>query len=231
MARVLHKAPSPFESIYEGVKGLELADSIAGDAHKLFNVPYDCGIFFSKHLEIATSVFQNAGAAYLASSGSLDSIASPLNVGIENSRRFRALPLYATLHSYGVEGYRKMLVRQISTARNIARVIMLHEAFELLPIKREPTLDPSLPQGVDKFEDVYIIVLFSAKDNSLNKVLVSRINKTGKIYVSGTSWEGRQAARIAVANWQVEPQAQTAVVSTTLDLVWAEWNTNSMYRA
>ena len=227
MARVLRTGSSQFESIYEGVKGLELADSITGDAHKLFNVPYDCGFFFSKHLALAKSVFQNAGAPYLASSNSLDSIASPLNIGIENSRRFRALPLYASLHAYGLEGYRNMLVRQIRTARDIALGIKLHEGFQLLPIKRESTLDQSSPQGDDKFENVYIIVLFSAKDDGLNKSLVSRINKTGKIYVSGTVWDGRQAARIAVANWQVEPQAQTAVVSTTLGMVLTEWKTSS----
>lgn len=32
-------------------------------------------------------------------------VPSPLNVGIENSRRFRALPLFASLMELGKEGY------------------------------------------------------------------------------------------------------------------------------
>jgi glutamate/tyrosine decarboxylase-like PLP-dependent enzyme len=44
-----------------GVKYLEAADSIAADAHKLFNVPYDCGIFLSRHLGTGIDVFQNPG--------------------------------------------------------------------------------------------------------------------------------------------------------------------------
>jgi glutamate/tyrosine decarboxylase-like PLP-dependent enzyme len=44
-----------------GVKWLEVADSIAADAHKLFNVPYDCGIFLSRHLGTGIDVFQNPG--------------------------------------------------------------------------------------------------------------------------------------------------------------------------
>src|ERR1700753_3875077 len=215
MARVLHKDPSQFKSIYDGVKRLELADSITGDAHKLFNVPYDCGFYFSKHLSNATSGFQNAGAPYLASSGDPDSLVSPLNAGIENSRRFRALPLYASLHAYGMEGYRDMLIRQINTAREIGRAIISHEAYELLPDSHEG--------GSGELEDVYMIVLFMAKDVALNKSLVSRINKTGNIYVSGTMWNGKPAARIAVANWQVDAKAQRSVVIQTLDLVWAEW--------
>jgi hypothetical protein len=47
------------------------------------------------------SVFQNANAAYLSSIPS--SIPSPLNIGLENSRRFRALPVYAVLLAYGKE--------------------------------------------------------------------------------------------------------------------------------
>jgi glutamate/tyrosine decarboxylase-like PLP-dependent enzyme len=44
-----------------GVRYLEAADSIAADAHKLFNVPYDCGIFLSRHLGTGIDVFQNPG--------------------------------------------------------------------------------------------------------------------------------------------------------------------------
>jgi glutamate/tyrosine decarboxylase-like PLP-dependent enzyme len=227
MARILHRVPSEFKSIYEGVKGLELADSITGDAHKLFNVPYDCGFFFSKHLAIATSVFQNAGAAYLATSGGPDSIPSPLNIGIENSRRFRALPLYASLHMYGVEGYYEILARQISTSRNIARVIMGHEAYELLPVSHETTADQASSQNDDILEKVYIVVLFRAKEATFNQDLVNHINKTGKIYVSGTAWDSRPAARIAVAKWQVDPHVQPEVVRSTLHLVWNEWKSKT----
>lgn len=49
----------------------------------------------------------------------------------------------------------------------------------------------------------FMIVLFRARDSELNEVLVEKINATGKIWVSGTSWGGSKAARIAVANWRV----------------------------
>ena len=60
-----------------------------------------------------------------------------------------------------------------------------------------------LPSG-EITDDIFIIVLFSAKSDGLNNDLVRRINETREIYVSGTSWHGRPAARIAVSNWQVE---------------------------
>jgi len=109
-----------FEGIAEGCEGLELADSIAGDGHKLLNVPYDCGFFFTRHLSISQQVFQNPNAAYLNTrNAATDTVQSPLNIGLENSRRCRGLPVYATLMAYGREGYTNMLKRQIWFARSV----------------------------------------------------------------------------------------------------------------
>jgi len=44
------------------------------------------------------------------------------------------------------------------------------------------------------------IVLLRAKHLD-NAELVKRINGSGKIYVSATSWAGKGAVRIAVSNW------------------------------
>lgn len=200
-----------YHTIKAGVEELHLADSIAGDAHKLLNVPYDCGIFLSRYLEIATEVFQNPNAAYLNSAsqgtswGSNTTIPSPLNIGIENSRRFRALPVYATLVAYGRQWYSDMLERQVQLSRNIARFIAETPGLELLPAFPGLTLEKRL-------ETIYMIVIFRASNEELNANLTKRINATRRIYVSGTQWDGRPATRFAVANWEVD-------VSRDFDLV------------
>lgn len=207
-----------FDRVAQGAAGIELADSIGGDAHKLLNVPYDCGCFFSRSgTGLAEQVFQNANAAYLKTdSVRTDSVRSPLNIGIENSRRFRALPVYATLMAYGREGYKDMLVRQIRFARTVAAFIHHHPAFELLP--RSLTNDEG---SIDN--DIFIIVLFKAKDDRLNESLVKRINATSAIYCSGTSWDGSPATRIAVSNWQVDPVRDLGVVQSALETVLSRW--------
>ena len=207
-----------FEKVSSGAAGVELADSIAGDAHKLLNVPYDCGFFFSRSgTGLAEQVFQNVNAAYLKTNNvPTDSVRSPLNIGMENSRRFRALPVYATLMAYGREGYKDMLVRQIRFARAVASFIFHHHAFELLP--------SSIGNDEEIIEqDIFIIVLFRAKDNRLNESLVKRINGTSAMYCSGTSWDDSPATRIAVSNWQVDPFRDLGVVQRTLETVLSEW--------
>lgn len=86
-------------------------------------VPYDCGLFFTRSQHHLTQIFSQPAAsapAYLSASAGgpivSDSngedgqvqhelVPSPLYVNIENSRRFRALPLFASLLSLGKDGY------------------------------------------------------------------------------------------------------------------------------
>lgn len=197
---------------------MELADSIAGDAHKLLNVPYDCGFFFCRHPGISKQVFQNPNAAYLDTANTTtNNVQSPLNIGIENSRRFRGLPVYASLMAYGRDGYQDMLKRQIRFARAVATYFYKHHAFELLP--------ESVFTSEDRIRQaIFIIVLFRAKDSGLNSELVKRINASSKMYVSGTSWDGLPASRIAVSNWQVNPERDIMIVKTVLEDVLSAWS-------
>lgn len=169
--------------------------------------PYDNGIFLCRDASVLTQVCSNPNAAYLASPGDPNEILSPLNIGLENSRRFRALPVYAVLLSEGREGIAAMLSRMVLLAREISAFVRDSEHYEWLPSE-----DASL-------ESTFIVVLFRAKDAALNEVLVDRINATGKMFVSGTKWDGRKAVRIAVGNWRVEVERDAAVVREVLTTV------------
>jgi glutamate/tyrosine decarboxylase-like PLP-dependent enzyme len=169
--------------------------------------PYDTGIFLCRDLAIQTQAFRNPNAAYLSapSTGAgVSQISSPLNVGIENSRRFRALPVYAMLRSEGSIGLADMFARMVRLARGIAEFVRDSDDYEWLPSEHEP------------LERTHIIVLFRARDAELNAVLVERINETRKMYVSGTSWSGQKAVRVAVSSWRVDVERDLAVVKEVL---------------
>ncbi|KAI9346964.1 pyridoxal phosphate-dependent transferase [Obelidium mucronatum] len=194
---------------------LQLADSITSDCHKWLNVPYDCGLFFTRSLQILQQVctpsfdMSSSGPAYLSSSSSITqtttalSIPSPLTVGIENSRRFRALPLYASLIALGRKGYQDLFNRNIKFANRVAQWINESKHFELLNNHHHG--DNNQPQTVK----VSNIVLFAGvKGGGVwegvdgNAKLVEAINGSRKVYVTGTVWGGRPAVRLAVSNWQ-----------------------------
>lgn len=163
-------------------------------------------MFFTRSAATLQSVFMNPNAAYLSGS-SQSTIASPLNVGLENSRRFRALPAYAVLLNQGRQGYRDLVANMVRLSRKLASFLRGSEYYELLP-SEEASVD-----------EVFIIVLFRAKDAALNERLVEAINSTRQMYVSGTKWQGRKAVRIAVSNWKVDVERDFRVVTSILTAV------------
>ncbi|KAI1637014.1 pyridoxal-dependent decarboxylase [Biscogniauxia mediterranea] len=199
-----------FSRLREHTAGLELADSITVDGHKLLNVPYDNGIFFTRKSSILTSVFQNPNAAYLSAGGASE-IQSPLNIGLENSRRFRALPAYAVLMSEGKDGLAEMFARMVRLARGIAQAIQESDNYIWLPDESADT------------EDTHIVVLFRAKNEKLNEVLVKTINESAEWYVSGTKWKGQSACRVAVASWRAHDIDDLELVKRSLAAMAAQY--------
>lgn len=124
--------------------------------------------------------------------------------------------MYATLVAYGRSGYTEMLQKQITLARRIASYLFEHEYFDLLPRSPERC-------WLEIEQDIFIIVLFRAKDDTFNKSLVSRINSTSRIYVSGTTWLDHPATRIAVANWQADPERDFKIVQSVIEDIVLDW--------
>lgn len=201
-----------YAQLHNYAAGIELADSITVDGHKLLNVPYDCGMFFTRKASVLTSVCKNPNAAYL-SGGATDGIQSPLNVGLQNSRRFRALPVYAVLLSEGREGIARILARMVQLARGIALAISENPDYILLP-----------DRGVG-IEDTHIVVLFRARDDALNARLVETINGSGRWYVSGTKWNGQIAVRVAVSTWRINVEDDLDAIKGYLTDMAAEHKT------
>ena len=181
-------------------------------------------------------VFQNPGAAYLA--GGASSIPSPLNIGIENSRRFRALPVYANLIRYGRKGYQEMLTRQIKLARRIAQFIQEHEKYELLPpFANSNKSEKHVIDTNKQIDNTFVILCFRAVEEGRNRYLADRIKATREMYVSGTKfWDGRPAVRIAVcqqfhlefhgyspceqvSNWQANEEEDFEYIKQVLNTV------------
>jgi glutamate/tyrosine decarboxylase-like PLP-dependent enzyme len=182
--------------------GLELADSISFDGHKFFNVPYDCGVFLTRDMTVLSTVCGNVGAAYLGGVSDVGGY-SPLNLGLENSRRFRALPLYASLLSLGREGYVDIVVRCCAFAEAMGKEIERSDKFRLLhPVE-------------------FNIVLFQAvgyETVEQNERVKDGINGSGKIYLSGTKWKGEGALRIAVCNY-LTPHDVGTEATTILSII------------
>ena len=185
--------------------GLELADSITCDAHKWLNVPYDCGIFFTRRLDVLKDVCSGGDAPYLSKGGDVDEVSSPLNVGLENSRRFRALPLYTHLVAYGRAGLVDIVTRNLVFARQVdvwLRTNQTASAFYkvLTPSSVSRQIGDSLARGEHEMTN---ILLFTTTSTAISADDVAKhINDSGKCYVTATTFRGARAIRLAVSNWR-----------------------------
>ncbi len=159
------------------VAGIELADSIATDAHKWLNVPYDSGLVFVKSREALIKANISA-AAYLTESGKRENyFYAP-----ELSRRARGVEIWAALLSLGRNGLAEMVSRCCRHARRFAEGLK-GAGYEIL---NEVVLNQ-------------VLVSFGSQEKT--QEVIRRIGEEGTMWAGGTSWQGHTAMRISVSSW------------------------------
>jgi len=172
------------------VSGVERADSIAADAHKWLNVPYESGFALVREPERLGRAFGMPGSAYLP--GPDDPRGGYGLLGPESSRRARALPIWATLAAYGRQGYRELVERHCELAQHLARRV--DEAPDLERLADVPLNVVCFryrPSGLteDELDDV-------------NRRLGEALLDDGRVFAGSTVYGGHVALRPAISNWR-----------------------------
>jgi glutamate/tyrosine decarboxylase-like PLP-dependent enzyme len=163
--------------------GIERADSWTTDAHKWLNVPYDSGIVLCSHPESHRRAM-TVQAAYLIQDEGKQAVRDQLDWVPEFSRRARGFAVYAALRSLGRTGIIELVERCCAQARRFAEQIA------------------ELP-GVQVLNEVVLNqVLFRFEDDERTGAALAAVQASGDVWLSGTTWDGRQAIRMSVSNWQ-----------------------------
>ena len=192
----------------EQVRGLERADSIAADAHKWLNVPYDCGFALLRDRDAAARTFR-LSAPYLppAVDGEPRDLV-PANLTPESSRRARALPVFATLLARGRAGIRAMVERHLDLAALLADQVRAAEDLELVD---DPVLNVVpfrfAPDGVRR-RDL----------DELNERLGRAVLDDGRVAVGLTRYRSVVCLRPAIANWRTDEDDVRLVVEVVREL-------------
>jgi glutamate/tyrosine decarboxylase-like PLP-dependent enzyme len=102
----------------------------------------------------------------------------------EFSRRARGFAVYAALRSLGRRGLIELVERCCDAASRFAAAISEIDSVELLN------------------EVVLNQVLFRFESDERTDEVLQRVQESGQVWMSGTTWDGRKAIRISVSNWQ-----------------------------
>jgi aromatic-L-amino-acid/L-tryptophan decarboxylase len=197
------------EELRPRLKGLELADSIAFDFHKWMHVPYDAGCVLVRDAEQHWLTFTSR-PSYLegAERGLSGGGRWFCEYGPELSRGFRALKVWFTLKTYGVQALGAAILQNCQQAQFLADRIRREPELELLA---EPTLN---------------IVCFrfrseGASDqelDQLNEHIVSVLQEQGIAAPSTTRLKQRLAIRVNLTNHRTRREDLELLVSSVLQV-------------
>jgi aromatic-L-amino-acid/L-tryptophan decarboxylase len=187
------------------VAGIERADSIAFDMHKWLHVPYDAGAVLVRERALHASAFADH-APYLARAQRGTAAGDPwfTDFGPELSRGFRALSVWFTMKTYGLDRFGELIAQQCAMARALgARIVATPPLALLAPV----TLN------VVCFR--YEAPLDDAACDALNARIVVELQERGIAVPSTTRIGGKLAIRLNVMNHRTTP----ADLDATLDAV------------
>jgi len=158
--------------------GIEKADSLATDAHKWLNTPYDCGIVMTRHphdLHMAMATV----APYFKAEENM----APKDMVPEFSRRARGVEVWAALRSLGPAGLKSMIARCCDHAQLFAKGL---EAI-----------------GFEVLNDVVLnqVVATIGTPEELADIR-ALVEASGECWFGPTVWKGRSAIRISVSSWR-----------------------------
>ena len=167
------------------------ADSVAFDFHKWLHVPYDAGCVLIKDEEAHRSAF-SARREYLATLQQGLAGGDPwfCEYGPELSRGFRALKIWFTLKSYGIDRFAQLISRNCEQARYLGELVRAAAHLELLA---EVTLN------IVCFRFA-VRGLSEPELDELNASIVTDLQVLGIAAPSTTRIRGRLAIRAALTN-------------------------------
>jgi aromatic-L-amino-acid decarboxylase len=173
--------------------GLEHADSYAFNPHKWMFTNFDCDAFYVadrgaliRTLSVLPEYLKNQATE----SGA---VFDYRDWQIALGRRFRALKLWFVIRHYGVEGLRHHIRRHVELAQWFARQVEASNDFEI-----------AAPAPLN-------LVCFRHRGGEkVNRELMDRLNRSGKLYLTHTSLDGQFTLRFCVGQTWTEERHVTA---------------------
>lgn len=173
------------------VAGIEQADSVAFDLHKWIYLPFEVACLLVRDAQAHRNAF-TMRPSYLAET-SRGVIAGGLPFaerGLELTRSFRALKVWMSLKSHGVDVFARLIEQNVRQARYLAALIEADADLELIaPVPLNIVCFRFAPVGMD-----------CGALNRVNEEILLRIQESGLAVPSSTTIDGKFSLRAAITN-------------------------------
>lgn len=177
------------------LRGVERADSVAWDPHKMMFLPMSLGGILVRERQHLDAAFQQS-APYLFHPGPGEQRSRDIGKRtLQCSRRMDALKLWVGLKHYGLDFFAALQERTVDNAHALHR--LLHDAPDFEPM-HEPESNilcfRHLPASVRHLQD--------AEVDEFQRAVRERYNGSGRGWITATLLDGRRVLRVTLMNPQ-----------------------------
>jgi glutamate/tyrosine decarboxylase-like PLP-dependent enzyme len=187
-------------AIPEAFRGMERADSLSLDPHKWLYQPTGCGCLLYKDPAAARRAFSHSGDYARALSDDPVEGFAVFEESIELSRPVRALKLWLSLRYYGLRAFQESIREDLQLAEVLAAAI-----------DAEPKLERLAPVPLSAV--CFRYAGGSGDLDSLNRSILARVIRRGRVYISNATIGGKFALRACIVNHRTTDEDVKAVVS------------------
>jgi aromatic-L-amino-acid decarboxylase len=183
--------------------GLARADSLSLDPHKWLYQPAGCGCLLYRDPSAAQHAFAHSGEYVKALSDDPIEGFSFFEESIELSRPFRALKLWLSLRYHGLHAFQESIREDLRLAQLLTKII-----------DAEPRLERLAPVALSAV--CFRYVSGTGDMNALNRSILGRVVRRGRVYISNAMIGNNFALRACVVNHRSTEDDMQSVVSEVL---------------
>ena len=167
--------------------GLPLADSYCFNPHKWMFTNFDCDCFYVADRSALINTLSILPEYLKNQASQSGAVIDYRDWQIPLGRRFRALKLWFVIRSFGVDGIRERIREHVRISRLFAELVNGDERFELVA-----------DAGLN------LICFRLADSDDANRRLLTRLNDSGKLYLTHTQVGGQFVLRMSIGQMQTE---------------------------
>ena len=183
-------------------EGWERADSIVINPHKWLFTPFDASLLLFRRGEVFRDAFSLASDYLTASQTS--GVHNYNEYGIQLGRRFRALKVWMLVRYFGADGLIARIREHCRQAGELASWIDADPDWQrLAPVPFSTVCLRYRPASFRGREDDPEV---RTKLDQWNEEILERVNRTGRIYLSGSRLRERFTIRVALGNPRTTPE-------------------------
>ncbi|WP_079474242.1 pyridoxal phosphate-dependent decarboxylase family protein [Marinococcus halophilus] len=172
------------------LEGIENADSLAVDFHKLFYQPVSCGAFLVRSRD--SFRFIRHGAEYLNPEDDREQgFTNLVDYSMQTTRRFDALKLLMTIRTVGTKKWSEMIGHGLKQAGCLAEKINDEPALHLV-------MKPEMNAVVFKYDPEHSFA--KAEEDEINREIQQQLYASGEAVIAKTKIDGRQFLKCTLLN-------------------------------